>query len=272
MPRYAANLSLLFTELPFEHRFEAAAKAGFEGVEFGYPQNLSLTRVSNELKQHGLTMVMGTLPHTDVGDKGVAALPGLEQEFRNRLAQGVEAAVAFSCNLLHVTTGLVSAHHMSDARLQFARNIDYALRLAEDNQLTLLIEAINQKDVPDYFIRSLNDAVSWVEQIDSDRFKLLIDFYHASSSGVPVDTAASLLLSHGAHAQIAGFPGRAEPDTGDIDYRDVLKKLDNAGYPGWVGCEYKPSQNTIEGLSWRKKVEPVAQTPTTHKAFPQETI
>lgn len=253
MPRFAANISMQFTELPFVERFAAAAHAGFDAVEFSYTDEVSIELIQASLRQHGLQQVLATLPGSPQ-DKGLAATPGAESQFIERLQRGLSAAAATKCPVIHVTTGVISDAQLLQASSTFMANMKLATAMAECEGITMVIEAINQVSLPHYFIRSLEDAMTWVDRLAHPSLRVLVDFYHAHVSGVDLDKTLCAVKSHGGHVQIAGAPGRAEPDTGQIDYRYVFEALDAMAYPGWVGCEYQPASGTEAGLKWRKSL------------------
>ncbi|MFW7348380.1 MAG: hydroxypyruvate isomerase family protein [Pigmentiphaga sp.] len=256
----AANISMLFTELPFADRFAAAAAAGFSAVEFAHTEELSVDAIGNALARNHLAQVLATLPSTP-GDKGLAAIAGAEAQFLQRLEEGLAAASEVGCPLVHITAGVVPDRDYESAKAVFHRNISNAVEVAERRGITLVIEAINQHDVPGYFVRSLADAVGWVDRIAHPRLRVLVDFYHAHQEGVPVSSTLQAVKTHGAHVQVAGAPGRSEPDTGQLDYAHVLRQLALEDYRGWIGCEYRPAASTAAGLPWREKLMPAAAHP-----------
>lgn len=251
----AANIGMLFAEHAFADRFAAAADSGFLAVEFAHTGELPIHAIEQALSRNHLVQVLATLPGTP-GDKGVAAVPGAEALFARRLEQGLEAAEAVGCPLVHITTGTVAAADLAMAGEVFRRNIEDALNCADRRGITLVIEAINQQDAPGYFIRSLADGMTWVDRIGHPRLRLLVDFYHAHREGLPTEAALHAVRTHGAHIQVAGAPGRAEPGTGEVDYRQVFRQLALEGYSGWIGCEYRPTSSTAGGLHWREALMP----------------
>lgn len=255
MTRLAANLRMLFTELPFAERFAAARDAGFSGVEFSFNDELAAKGTATMLRQCGLAHVLGTLPDSKA-DVGLAAAVGGEREFAARFERGFDAAVRTECPIEHITTGVVHDAGMLAASRTFLSNINWALREAERQSLTLTIEAVNQRDLPGYFIRSISDAVAWIERIGNPRLRLLVDLYHAHAEGLDPGAALAVLATYGGHAQIAGAPSRAEPDTGVLNYVHVFHRLDAQQYAGWVGCEYRPASSTTAGLSWLQALVP----------------
>lgn len=247
MARFAANLSMLFTELPFVDRFAAARDAGFEGVEFAFPQGHSAQQIGQLLMLNGLQQVLANLP-LEPGSKGLAAQIGRGAQFRQDFKLGLEYAVASGCEVLHVTTGTCSASQRQRGSAQFYQNISWALDQARVYGVELVLEAINQQDVPDYYVHSLNEAKRRAAQFSG--LSVLLDLYHASMEGIKPLVAIGQIKNHLGHVQIAGFPGRHEPDSGAYNLNEIIKELDEQGYEGWIGCEYNPRLGTGEGLGW----------------------
>ncbi|TNF83442.1 TIM barrel protein [Pseudomonas sp. ICMP22404] len=247
MIRFAANLSLLFTELPFEDRFAAARDAGFDAVEFSFPAGLPAVTVARHLERTALRQVLATVPLRP-GSKGLAAVVGREVEFKDDFLRGLEYAVAGNSPLLHVLSGVVDhARHESSCRV-FEENMNWAIEEASRYKIKLVIEAINQVSLAGYFIRSLSDAIQWTERLDG--LGLILDIYHASMEQLdPMDCTARY-LAQADHFQMAGFPGRHEPDVGRLNARAILDFLKTHAYQGWIGCEYNPVAGTADGLGW----------------------
>jgi hydroxypyruvate isomerase len=248
VPRFAANLTCLFTELPFLDRFAAAAAAGFAAVEFQFPYEFPAVEIARRLVQCDLTPVLFNLPPGDLakGERGLAALPGREAEFDKSLDLALDYARAIGCPRLHVMAGLMPA----------ARELTYvaALRRAADRaaaeRITLLIEPLNARDNPGYFLRTTAEAVAVLDRVERDNVKLQLDFYHCQISEGDLARHAEDLFGRYAHVQVANIPGRHEPDRGEINYPYLFNLLDRLGYDGWVGCEYRPAAGTLEGLGW----------------------
>lgn len=245
-PRFAANLSLMFNEWGFEDRFAAAQDAGFKGVEFFPPENLTADRLSALLEQSEQALVLANMP-LRVGSKGFAALPDAETTFRADFDLGLEMALAGCAPFLHVTTGCVNDAEQSAACGTFSRNMEWALARA-DGKVGLVIEAINQTAVPEYFIRSLADAREWAQEIPG--LRLIMDVYHAAMDGLDVIAALNASLPYAGHVQLAGWPGRHEPDVGKLPLEAILQTISKSGYQGWIGCEYVPQGQTLDGLGW----------------------
>ncbi|MDF0752581.1 TIM barrel protein [Marinobacter sp. 71-i] len=247
MLKFAANISLMFQELPFESRFEAAKRAGFDGVEFMFPEGLTCSEVRTLLDDNELKQVLANLPLLP-GTKGLAATPGRESLFKEQFQRGMDFALAAGVPLLHVTAGVVRDSEYEDACCTFRSNVMWASEQIEGTNLKLVVEAINQDDVPDYFFRSLDDAHQWTQSLEP--LGLLFDLYHCAKEGLNVLSACKENCEKAAHIQIAGHPGRHEPDHGSLPYRSLLEAIDKSRYRGWVGCEYIPAKRTLPGLSW----------------------
>lgn len=249
MLRYAANISLMFSEWAFADRFAAAASAGFTAVEFMPPPDLGPEQVATLLERNQLTQVLANIPLSP-GSKGVAALPGHQAQFREHFSLGLEYAKAAGAPLLHVTTGVVKAADYSRAGIVFADNLDWALEKAADAGIALVVEAINQSAAPDYFIRSLADARQWA--LRHPGLGLLLDLYHAAMEGLDPCAALAAHLHFAKHIQLAGVQARHEPDPTREPFSTILSEIRNSAYAGWVGCEYVPEHGTLQGLGWLK--------------------
>lgn len=253
MPRFAANLSMMFTELPFPERFAAAAAAGFKGVEFMFPYDYPATDVARWLNDAGLVNALFNLPAGDfaAGERGIAALPGREAEFRAGVARALDYAPMLGTPSLHVMAGLLPpGADRGTYRKTYVDNIRYAARELARHGVTLVIEAINTRDMPGYFLNYQADAHDLREEIGEPNLKVQMDFYHAQIMEGDLTTKLKKYLPHVAHVQIASVPERHEPDTGEVNYPHLLALLDAMGYSGWVGCEYRPRGRTEDGLGW----------------------
>ncbi|AGY92015.1 hypothetical protein SPICUR_05195 [Spiribacter curvatus] len=264
MPRLAANLSLMFTEHPFMDRFAAAAEAGFRGVEYLFPYEHAAADIAAALETNGLTQVLFNLPPGDweAGDRGLACLPGREAEFRESVATGLSYAERLQCRQLHMMAGIAPVH-ADPARVEmtYLANLHYAATQAEAAGVSLLIEPINPIDMPGYFLRRAGQALDLIHRArrvagerGAQNIALQLDLYHRQMLEGRLSDAIDEYLSETAHIQIAGVPGRQEPDAnGEVNWAWVLDVLDRDGYAGWVGCEYRPAATTLEGLDWASK-------------------
>ncbi len=253
MPKLAANLSMMFGELPFPGRFEAAAKAGFSAVEYLFPYDFDPHDIRGWLDRFDLAQALFNAPpgDWDAGERGIACLPGREDEF----ADGIEKALAYAAVLgnrrIHVMAGLVpEALAYEEARICYVQNLRHAARVAQRAGLTILVEPINTIDMPGYFVNYQEDGVALIEQIGESNVRLQFDCYHCQMMQGNVVATFRKLQSYIDHVQIAGVPGRHEPNVGELNYPYVLSQIDASGYQGFVGCEYKPSTTTLDGLGW----------------------
>ena len=249
MPRFAANLNFLFTELPFLERFEAAAKAGFKGVEIGNPYEAPAGEIAARLKSNGLALALFNIPAGDVaaGERGRSALAGREKDFDADLATALSYSQATGCKLIHVMAGLV---HQGARRETFVANLKKAARQVAAAGVGLVVEPINRRDVPGYFLNKLADARAVIYEVAEPNLGLQFDIYHRQVEDGDVAVALKEYAILTRHYQIASPPDRGEPDAGDLNYAWLLKEIDASGYKGWVGCEYRPRSGTVEGLKW----------------------
>ncbi|WP_110693643.1 2-oxo-tetronate isomerase [Salinicola halophyticus] len=268
MPRFAANLSMMFNEVPFMERFAKAAANGFEGVEFLFPYDFEPEAIAAELKRHGLEQVLFNLPPGDwaAGERGLAALPGREAEFRNSVDTAIRYAKALSCPRLHAMAGLisesvqesaagtasqnVSRETFSSNHQIYLENLRFAARKLAEHDLTLLIEPINTRDMPGYFLNHQADGHAIVAELNEPNVKVQMDFYHTQIMDGDIWKTYQRYRDGVGHIQIAGVPERHEPDSGEVNYPWLFEQLDRDGYAGWLGCEYKPRGDTEAGLGW----------------------
>ncbi|MCR9219610.1 MAG: hydroxypyruvate isomerase family protein [Alphaproteobacteria bacterium] len=253
MPRFAANLSTLFTERPFLDRFQAAADAGFAGVEIQFPYEHPTDAIRHRLEATGLELVLFNLPPGDwaAGDRGLGALPGREKELDQALETALEYARALNCRMLHVMAGVAPKTLDNTAYLRaFGANLRRLAPKAAEAGRTLLLEPINDRDMPGYVVNRTEDALSLIEAIGDPTIRLQLDLYHRQvTQGDLIRTIERTAPVLG-HVQIAGAPERSEPDRGEIHYPALFDALDAVGYDGWIGCEYFPSGRTEDGLGW----------------------
>ena len=253
MPRFAANLTMMFNEVAFPQRFAAAAAAGFKAVEFLFPYEHAAQDVALWLKENRLENVLFNLPPGDwaAGERGIAALPGREAEFRAGVARAIEYALALGTRRLHVMAGLIPEG--ADLRLHrelYLGNLRHAARELAKHGLSLLIEPINGRDMPGYFLHSQAQAHGLREESGEPNVKVQMDFYHAQIVEGDLATTFRKYFDGIGHVQIASVPRRNEPDDGEVNYPYLFRLLDELGYQGWVGCEYRPRGRTEDGLAW----------------------
>ena len=255
MPKFAANLTMMFNEYAFTERFSAASKAGFDAVEFLFPYDYASSEVSQLLKENHLKNVLFNLPPGDWegGERGIAALPGREEEFRTSVATAIEYALALGTPQLHMMAGLIPAG--SDENLHrktYLANMRFAAQELAKHKLNLLLEPINTRDMPGYFLNTQAQAHELCSECGEPNVKVQMDFYHAQiMEGDLVMTLRKYFKDIG-HIQIASVPSRNEPNDGEVNYSYIFNLLDEMGYQGWVGCEYRPKGKTEDGLGWFK--------------------
>jgi 2-dehydrotetronate isomerase len=251
--RFAANLSMLFTELPFGARFAAARMAGFAGVEFLFPYDHDAGALRSELAGNGLVQVLFNLPPGDweAGERGMAAIPGKEADFEAGLETALAYAEALDCRLLHVMAGVLPPDITpGKAMATYVANLRRAAHVAAEHGVTLVIEPINHRDMPGYFLSRTESARRAIESVGADNLGLQLDLYHRQTSEGDLVTAIRDNIDITRHVQIANLPGRREPGSGEIDYGYIFQVLREVGYDGWIGCEYHPHGATRESLGW----------------------
>jgi len=254
VPKLAANVTMMFNEVPFLERFRAAAAAGFGAVEFLFPYDHAADDIAAELERHQLTNVLFNGPPGNwaAGERGMACLPDRRDEFRRGIATAVEYTVRLGTPSLHVMAGVVPAGaDLAAYRACFVENLRFAADALAAQGRMALIEPLNHRDIPGYFLTKQADAHAIREAVDRPNLKVQMDFYHAQISEGDLATTFRKYVDAIGHVQIAGVPGRNEPDRSEIDYAFLLNLIDEAGYTGWVGCEYRPRAGTDEGLAWR---------------------
>ena len=257
MPKFSANLSMLFTELPFLDRFGAAANAGFEAVEFLFPYAWTAQEIKQQLDMHGLQLVLHNLPagDWDAGERGIACHPDRVQEFRDGVGRAITYAKALGVGQLNCLAGKAPAG-VSDDRLRqtFVDNLTYAAAQLKQAGLKLLIEPINSVDIPGFYLTRTTQAATILAEVGADNAFIQYDIYHAQRMEGELAETMQTYLPRIAHIQLADNPGRHEPGTGEINYPFLFSHLDKIGYQGWIGCEYKPATSTVAGLGWRQRL------------------
>ena len=253
MPHFAANLTMMFTELPFLERFGAAAAAGFEAIEFLLPYDYAKEELADLLEQYGLTLVLHNLPcgNWAGGDRGIGSLPGRIEEFRAGVSQGIEYATALGCRQLNCLAGIPPAGVSPElARATLVDNLRFAAPLLDATGITLLLEPVNSRDVPGFFLDRTRPALDIMAEVGAPNLRLQYDIYHAQVMEGDIANSITAFLDRIGHIQLADNPGRHEPGTGELNYPFLFDLLDELGYAGWVGCEYKPRGETKAGLGW----------------------
>ncbi len=257
MPKFAANLSMMFNEVPFPERFAAAAKAGFKAVEFLFPYDYTPAQVAGWLTENNLKNALFNMPPGNwaAGDRGMASIPGREQEFCDGVAKAIEYALALGTPTVHAMAGMLPAGADRDThRATYVDNVWYAARELAKHNLTLVIEPINTRDMPGYFLNYQDEAHAIRKEIGEPNLKVQMDFYHVQIMEGDLTMTFKNNFEGIGHVQIASVPTRNEPDEGEINYRHIFKLLDDMGYDGYVGCEYRPRGRTEDGLGWFKEM------------------
>ena len=261
MPRFAANLTMLFTELPFLDRFDAAAKAGFTAVEFLFPYAYSVADLTQRLSANRLELVLHNLPagDWDAGERGIACLPDRVAEFRDGVARAIDYASALGAPQVNCLAGKVAAGVSDDVlRDTFVGNLRFAAAALQRANIRLLIEPINTFDIPGFYLNRTAQALAIIDEVGSDNLFVQYDIYHAQRMEGELIATMTKQLARIGHIQLADNPGRNEPGTGEIHYDNVFKALDRIGYAGWIGCEYKPATTTEAGLGWLERARRTA--------------
>jgi hydroxypyruvate isomerase len=255
MPKLAANLSMMFTEVPFMDRFDAAAKAGFKGVEFLFPYEFDLNQIADKLKSNKLELVLHNLPAGNWagGERGIAANPDRVSEFQDGIGKGIEAAKKLGVKQLNALAGKLPEGVSADkARATFVSNLKFAAQKLKAENIRLITEPINTFDIPGFFLNRTQQAVDIIKEVGSDNLFIQHDIYHMQRMEGELANTIKANIGLIKHMQLADNPGRNEPGTGEINYKFLFKFIDDLGYDGWIGCEYKPLTTTEAGLGWLK--------------------
>jgi len=252
MPHFAANLGYLFAERPLLERFGAAARAGFSAVELLFPYDVAASAVRAELARHGLTQLGINTPLGRDGEAGLAAIPGREREWEASFRLAFDYAVAIGARQIHCLAGIVPPEQRPAAEAVFIRNLARAAEQADKAGIALLIEPINPRDRPGYFLNRVEHAAGIIGKVGAPNLHIQFDFYHVQIVGGDLMRRFEAHLPLIGHVQIAAVPTRREPDEGEVNYPEIFAMLDRLGYAGFVGCEYRPRASTEEGLAWAR--------------------
>lgn len=253
MPRFAANLSMMYQEVAFLDRFAAAAADGFKAVEFLFPYAFAKQDVAKRLGDQGLENVLFNLPpgNWEAGERGMAAIPGREVEFAASIDTALEYAEALGCPRLHVMAGIPQAGlDRAACRATYVANLRLAAARAAAAGRDVLIEPINTRDIPGYFLNRQDEAQAIRAEVGAANLKIQFDLYHCQIVEGDLATKLKRDIAHVGHMQIAGVPERHEPDLGEVNYPYLFEVIDRLGYAGWIGCEYRPRAGTTAGLGW----------------------
>ena len=253
MPRFAANLSMLFNEVPFLERFAAAAKGGFKGVEYVGPYDYPAGQIAGLLHAHGLTQVLFNMPAGNwaKGERGIGCHPDRVGEFQDGVATAISYAKVLGNRQINLLAGLVpQGVPREKAQETFTINLRFAAAELKKVGILLIAEAINFHDIPGFFLNRSDQAMRIFDDVGSDNLKFQYDIYHMQRMEGELANTIERLMPRIGHFQIAGNPGRTEPDRGEINYQFLFRLIDSLGYPGWIGAEYKPVGKTADGLGW----------------------
>jgi hydroxypyruvate isomerase len=254
--RLCANLVFLFGEVPFLERFDAAARAGFTGVEYQSPYDHPPAELRSRLKANGLTQVLINSPpgNRAAGERGLACLPGRVADFRDSVNHALDYAAALDCRLVNLVGGVPPRDVAHDtAAAIYAANLDWAAERALAAGVKLVIEPLNPRDAPGNFLRTQEQGAAIVAAIGHDRLGLQFDIYHCQITQGDLTTRLAALMPVIDHMQLADVPDRHEPGTGEIGWDYVFRRIDALSYGGWIGCEYRPLGDTVAGLAWRRR-------------------
>ena len=253
MPRFAANLSMMFNEVPFLDRFALAAKAGFKGVEFLFPYEHPAAEIAARLRDNSLQQVLFNAPAGDFakGERGMAAIPGKQAAFRESIKLALEYATTLACPRLHIMAGLKPEGIAHDTLTAiYGANLAYAAEECAKVGVKPIIEPINHRDIPGFFLNTTDQAAAIIAAVGPEKLGMQFDLYHCQITEGDVVKRVEKHLPLIAHMQVADTPGRHEPGTGEVNWPFVFKTIDALGFRGWIGCEYRPAGETLAGLSW----------------------
>ena len=255
MIQLSANLSLLFTENEFIDRFKEAKNNGFDVIEFQFPYDIEAQTIKNEIDKNKLILTIFNSPPGDFenGDRGLACLENRKDDFKKSIIEAISYAKIFQCNKIHVMSGILDKENFSKAKKIYIENLKWACDQFKSNNINLLIEPINQRNIPKYFLSSTDLAIEIINKVERDNINLLFDIYHHQISRGDVSKYLEKFFPYIGHIQIAGIPDRNEPNFGELNYDFIFKKLEQLSYKSWIGCEYNPKFDTISGLKWREE-------------------
>jgi len=254
MPRFAANLGYLFTERPLLERIDAAAAAGFRAIELQFPYDVPASTVRDAIEKNKLTILgLNTPPGEREGEFGFAAVPGREKDWQELFTRALNYASTIGASAIHCLAGKVAPEQRPAADRVFIDNLARAADLAAAKKIALLIEPINARDRPNYFLNRVEHAAAVIGKIGKPNIRMQFDFYHVQIVGGDLIYRLEKFLPVIGHLQCAAVPSRHEPDEGEINYPAVFEAIDRLGYQGWIGAEYRPRARTEDGLGWARK-------------------
>jgi hydroxypyruvate isomerase len=256
MPRFSANISMLFKEVEFPERFEAAARAGFKAVEIQFPYSWDKGRLAQIAQRAGVEVVLINIPAGDSerGDRGIGCLPSRTGEFRDAVGKAIEYARELGCKQMNCLAG-VTPPDVQVAKLHetYVWNLRYAAVELARNGMTLLVEPINTRTIPGFYLNNSAQALALMDEVGAANLKLQYDLFHMQTMGDDLARILTANLARIGHMQVADVPGRHEPGTGEIDFLHLFDLVDRLGYQGWIGAEYAPAGKTEDGLAWVRK-------------------
>ena len=255
MPKFSANLSMLFTEAGFADRFERAAKAGFKGVECQFPYELPKEDIAGILDKYGQEMVLHNIPSGDwaAGERGIACLPGRENEFQDGVGKAIEYGKALKCPRINCLVGLTPKDVPADrVRQTLVKNLKFAADALQKAGISMLVESLNSHDIAGFYLTDTAMTLQLMDEVNHPNLYYQYDIYHMQVMEGNMTKTIRDNISRIGHIQLADVPGRHEPGTGEINFTNLFKFIDEAGYTGWIGCEYKPAGVTEDGLGWAK--------------------
>jgi hydroxypyruvate isomerase len=255
MPQFSANLTTMFNDSDFLTRFERASQAGFQAVEFMFPYDFDKNMIVEKLNKHSLKVVLHNFPagNWSSGDRGLASLPDRIGEFQDSIGKAIEYAKALKCPRLNCMAGTISKNVSQERILKtMVDNLKMAAAALEKEQIRLVIEPINYIDMPGFYLNYTRQALDIIKEVNHPNIRLQYDIYHAQVLEGNLTKTIRDNIGIIEHMQIADVPGRHEPGTGEINFDNLFKFIDEAGYTGWIGCEYKPAAKTEDGLAWVK--------------------
>ena len=253
MPKFSANLTIQFNEVDFLDRFARARQAGFAAVEYMFPYEWPKEQLAELLTNNGLSQILHNLPAGDwaAGERGIACLPGREAEFQAGVGKAIEYAKALSCGAINCLVGLTPLDHPADSVYKtLVNNLKFATRALADEGIQFLVEALNDRDIPGFHLVHTQDVLNVMDAVDHPNIRLQYDIYHMQRMEGELTATITKHIDRIGHIQLADNPGRHEPGTGEINYTNLLRAIDDAGYTGWIGCEYIPAGTTEAGLGW----------------------
>jgi hydroxypyruvate isomerase len=259
MLRFAASINLMFNEVPLTQRFAVAKAAGFDAVEVQYPYTITIDEMTAAISKSGVEVLLMNTPQGNAaaGERGLGALPGREADFEAAFAKSLDYAKAAGCKMVHVTAGVPPAGaDPAEIDRLFVRNIKAALAASRDSGITLLLETLNHRDFPGYHLVKFAHARRLIEAVGDERLGFQLDLYHRQVNDGDLEHALRDYIDIARHIQIAGAPARNEPDTGEINYRHLFGVIEELGWQGWIGAEYRPKGDTVAGLGWMKTLLP----------------